>query len=93
MASAAASASATRGSIEVEPRALVRVSILVCFGAIALAVAAWLLAFGLTTGPGGGASPLAPLVLLGGLVVLGAAVLLFGSAGADALWARLRRQP
>lgn len=74
-----------------QPRDLVRVSILACFGALALAAAAWLLAFAFS--PGGGGSPLAPLVLLGGLAALLGALLLLGSAGADALWARLRRQP
>lgn len=73
-----------------EPRELVRVSILVSFGALALAAAAWLLAFAFA--PGGGGSPLAPLVLLGGLVVLLGALLLLGGAGADALWARLRHR-
>lgn len=75
-----------------EPRDLVRVSILVCFGALAIALAAWLLSFGFSPAAGSG-SPLAPLVVLGGLVLLGGALLLLGGAGADAVWSRLRRQP
>ena len=73
-----------------EPRDLVRVSILASLGALALGIGAWMVSFGL--GGSGAPSPLAPLVLLVGLAVVLGAVVLLGSAGADAVWARLRRR-
>jgi hypothetical protein len=74
----------------VDPRDIVRISILVSFGALALAIAAWLLAFALAGGPSG-ASPFAAVVLVGGLLLLLAGVVVLGGAGADAVWARLQR--
>lgn len=74
-----------------EPRDIVRVSILVSFGALALVGALWLLAFGMAGAGAPSASPFGALVLVVGLLVLLGALVLLGGAGADAVWARIER--
>lgn len=73
-----------------EPRDLVRLSILASVGALLLAVAVWALVFAFG-GAGGAGSPFGAVVLVGGVVLLAAALVVLGGAGADAVWARLQR--
>lgn len=71
-----------------DPRDLVRICILVSFGAIVLAVAAWMLSFAFS---GASASPFGLFVVLGAVVLLGGGLLLLGGAGADAASVRWNR--
>jgi hypothetical protein len=69
----------------VQPRDIVHASILLSFGALLVGGAAWVISLGL--GSGGPDSALPPLIILGGLVVLGVGLLLVGGAAADTVWA------
>lgn len=69
------------------PRDIVRVCILLSFGAILIGLAAWMLTLGRTGGDAG----LPPFIVLGAMLLLAGAFLLLGGAGADTVWAWLER--